>query len=160
VDHGLISEKQRGFFAKSAKLDRGLILKKQRGFFAKCWGIFRLGIIFQRINLWADAGVDRGHGGALTGAWPPAAPVRQSSPAGAQNGEGSTGSSAQASPELGRCCGGRAMVVQNREAAVLGDGTAQAWREGKGSGERCGVTQGWCSPFIGPGECWGGNAGG
>jgi hypothetical protein len=28
-------EKQRGFFAKSAKLDRGLILEKQRGFFAK-----------------------------------------------------------------------------------------------------------------------------
>jgi hypothetical protein len=30
---------------------------------------------------WTDAGVDRGHGGALTGAWPSAAPVRQSSPA-------------------------------------------------------------------------------
>jgi hypothetical protein len=35
MDHGLISEKQRGFLAKSAKLDRGLILEKQRGFFAK-----------------------------------------------------------------------------------------------------------------------------
>jgi hypothetical protein len=36
MDRGLISEKQRGFFAKSAKLDRGLIFEKQRGFFAKC----------------------------------------------------------------------------------------------------------------------------
>jgi hypothetical protein len=84
---------------------------------------------------WTDVDVDRGHGGALTGAWPLAAPVRQSSPAGAQNGEGSTGSSAQASPELRRCCGGRATVVQNREAAALGEDTTQAWREGKGSGK-------------------------
>jgi hypothetical protein len=44
--------------------------------------------------LWTDGGADRGeprHGGALTGAWPLAAPVRQSSPAGAQKGERSTG---------------------------------------------------------------------
>jgi hypothetical protein len=76
-----------------------------------------------------DGGVDRGglgHGGALTGARPPAAPVHQSSPTGAQKGERSTGSSARASPELRRCCGGRAMVVQNREAAALGEDTAQA----------------------------------
>jgi hypothetical protein len=70
---------------------------------------------------WTDAGADRGHGGALTGAWPPAAPVRQSSPTGAQNGEGSEGNSAQVSPELGRRCGGRATVVQNGEAAALGE---------------------------------------
>jgi hypothetical protein len=100
---------------------------------------------------WTDAGADRGNGGALTRAWPPAAPVRQNSPAGAQNGQGITGSSARASPELGRCCGGQATVVQNREAAALGEDTAQAWREGKGSGERCGVTWGCCSPFIGAG---------
>jgi hypothetical protein len=70
---------------------------------------------------WIDAGVDRGHGGALTGAWPLAAPVRQSSPAGAQNREGSEGNSARVSPELGRRCGGRATVVQNGEAATLGE---------------------------------------
>jgi hypothetical protein len=52
---------------------------------------------------WTNVGAYRGHGGALTGAWPLAAPVRQSSPAGAQNGEGSEGNSAQVSPELGRC---------------------------------------------------------
>jgi hypothetical protein len=75
--------------------------------------------------------------------------VRLSSPAGAQNGEGSTGSSARASPELGRCCGNWATVVQNREAAALGEDTTQACREGKRSGERYGATRGWCSPFIG-----------
>jgi hypothetical protein len=69
---------------------------------------------------WTDAGADRGHGDALTGAWPSAAPVRQSSLAGAQNGERSEGNSARVSPELGRHCGGWAMVVQNGEAAALG----------------------------------------
>jgi hypothetical protein len=70
---------------------------------------------------WTDADVDRGHGGTLTGAWPPTAPVHQSWPAGAQNGEGSEGNSARVSPELGRRCGGRATVVQIGEAAVLGE---------------------------------------
>jgi hypothetical protein len=88
---------------------------------------------------WTDAGADRGHGGALTGAWPPAALVHQSSPAGAQNEEGGTGSSA------------RAAVVQNGEAVALGEDTAQAGREGNMSGERCGATRGWCSSFIGAG---------
>jgi hypothetical protein len=103
---------------------------------------------------WTDGGADRGwpgHGGALTGARPPAAMVHQSSPAGAQKGERSMGSSARASPELGRRCGGRAMVVQNPEAVALGEDTAQAWRERKRSGGRCGATRGWCSPFIGAG---------
>jgi hypothetical protein len=70
---------------------------------------------------WTDAGADRGHGGALTGAWPPTAPVRQSSPVGAHNGEGSEGNSARVSREFGRRCGGRATVVQNGEAAALGE---------------------------------------
>jgi hypothetical protein len=101
---------------------------------------------------WTDGGTDRGgsgHSGALTGAWPPTAPVRQSSPAGVQKGERSTGSSARAAPELERRCGGRATVVQNQEAAALSEDTAQAWRERKRSGGRCGATRGWCSPFIG-----------
>jgi hypothetical protein len=70
---------------------------------------------------WTDTGADRGHGGVLTGAWPPAAPVHESSPAGVQNGEGSEGNSARVSPELGQRCGGRATVVQNGEAAALGE---------------------------------------
>jgi hypothetical protein len=117
-------------------------------------GEFRLEIIFQWINSWTDGGADRGglgHGGALTEARPPVARVRQSSPAGAQKGERSTESSARASPELGWRYRGRATVVQNREAAVLREDTAQAWREGKRSGGRCGATRGWCSPFIGAG---------
>jgi hypothetical protein len=93
------------------------------------------------VALWTHGGADGGHGGALTGAWPPAAPVRESSPAGAQKGERSTGSSARASLELGRRCSDRAMAVQNREAAALGERAAQAWREGKRSGERCGETR-------------------
>jgi hypothetical protein len=40
---------------------------------------------------WTDIGVDRGHNGALTGAWPLTAPVRQSSPAGAQTERGARG---------------------------------------------------------------------
>jgi hypothetical protein len=43
------------------------------------------------------------------------------------------------------------MVVQNREAVALGEDTAQARRERKRSGGRCGATRGWCSPFIGAG---------
>jgi hypothetical protein len=46
MNHGLISEKQRGFFAKSTKLDRGLILEKQRGFFAKYRGNFNRDLFF------------------------------------------------------------------------------------------------------------------
>jgi hypothetical protein len=111
---------------------------------------------------WTDGDADKGgpgHGGALTGARPPTAPLRQSSPEGAQKGERSTGSSARASPELGRRCGGRATVVQNREAAALGEDTTQAWRKRKRSGGRCGATRGWCSPFIGAGGHRGGVAG-
>jgi hypothetical protein len=57
----------------------------------------------------------------LIGAWPPAAPVSQSSPAGAHNGEGGEGNSARVSLKLRRCCGGRETVVQNGEAAALGE---------------------------------------
>jgi hypothetical protein len=54
-----------------------------------------------------------GRGGTLTGAWPPTAPVHQTSPAGAQKREESTRSSARASLELRRRRGGRAKTVQN-----------------------------------------------
>jgi hypothetical protein len=100
---------------------------------------------------WTDAGADRGHGSTLTGAWPPVALVRQSSPAVAQNGEGSEGNLARVSPELRRHCGGRATTVPNGEAAALGERKARAWKEGNRSGERCGEARGGCSPFIGAG---------
>jgi hypothetical protein len=50
-------------------------------------------------------------------------------------------------------------VVQNREAAALGERAAQAGREGNRSGERCGKARGGCSPFIGAGGAPGGVAG-
>jgi hypothetical protein len=55
-----------------------------------------------------------GHGGALTGARPPAALVRQSSPAGVQQREERTGSSIRASPGLERRRGGWATAVKAR----------------------------------------------
>jgi hypothetical protein len=159
VDRGLISENPRDLSVKSAKSGPRVDFTKVQEPLCKNAGEFLAGNYFPTDKSvdrpgvlgppWTDTGTDRGHDGELTGAWPPAAPVRLSSPAGVQNGEGSTGSSAQASPELGWRCGSRATVVQNQEAAALGEDTAQACREGKRSGERCGATQGWCSPFIG-----------
>jgi hypothetical protein len=104
---------------------------------------------------WTDAGADNGHGGALTGARPLATLVCQSSPAGAQNGEGGTGSSLRASPGLERRRGGRATMMQSGETAVLGERVAQAGREESVSGERCGELWGGCSPFIGVGRAAG-----
>jgi hypothetical protein len=46
VDCRLNSEKQRGLSAKSTKLDRGLISEKQRGFFAKWRGNFGWELFF------------------------------------------------------------------------------------------------------------------
>jgi hypothetical protein len=85
--------------------------------------VYRVHVLVDRPGVlgppWTDVGTVRGHGGALTGAWPPAPSVRQSSPAGAQNGEGSEGNSARVSPELRRRCGGRVTVVQNLEVALM-----------------------------------------
>jgi hypothetical protein len=95
-------------------------------------GELRSGFIFQRIKPWAGSmppWTDRarsvncgpmaarteggpGRDSVLTGAQPPAAPVRQSSPAGAQQREERTGSSVRASPGLGRRRGGRATTVK------------------------------------------------
>jgi hypothetical protein len=44
--------------------------------------------------------------------------------------------------------------VLNGKAAALGERAAQAGREGKRSGERCGEAREGCSPFIGAGEGW------
>jgi hypothetical protein len=55
-----------------------------------------------------------GCGSALTGAQPPATPVHQSSPVGAQQREEHTGGSTRASLGLGRRRGGRVTAVQNR----------------------------------------------
>jgi hypothetical protein len=103
-------------------------------------GEFRPRFIFQRIKPWTGSmppwtsrarsvhrrsTVARTEGGpgrcdALTGARPPAASVHQSSPVGVQKGERSTGSSAQASPELGRRCSDWATTVARRGHGKLG----------------------------------------
>jgi hypothetical protein len=162
VDRGLISKNPRGLSVKLAKSGPRVDFTKVQGPLCKNVGEFSAGNYFPTDKsvdrpgvlgpLWTDTGADREHGGVLTGAWPPAAPVCLSSLAGAQNGEGGTGSSARASPELGRRCGSRATVVQNREAATLGEDTAQACREGKEAGERCGATRGWSGPAEGYGH--------
>jgi hypothetical protein len=100
---------------------------------------------------WTDVGADNGHGGALTGARPPAAPVRRSSPAGAQNGEGGTESSIRASPELERRRGGRAMTGKARWCRRSVRGRLKLLERKNESGERCGELWGGCSPFIGAG---------
>jgi hypothetical protein len=134
VDRRLNSENPRGLSVKSAKSGPWVDFTKVQGPLCRYAGEFSTGNYFRTDKSvdrpgvlgppWTDTGADRGHSSALTGAWPPAAPVHLISPAGVQKGEGSTGSSTRAKPELGRRCGSRATVVQNREAAALGEDTA------------------------------------
>jgi hypothetical protein len=155
LDRGLISQKSRDLFAKFPNNLNNELFSTVNPVYWVHVSVDRPGVLGPPLT---DAGADRGHNGALIGAWPPAAPVRQSLPAGAQNGEGSEGNSARVSLELGRCCGGRVTVVQNGEVAALGERKARVWREAKRSWERCGELWGWCLPFIGgrgsTGEGW------
>jgi hypothetical protein len=131
----------------------------------KMAGNFSWGFIFQRISrgpgprvvnwarrAWSTA--DRRwrgprvleRGGALTRVWPPAAPVHQRSLAGAQKRERSIGSSARASPELGRRRGDRVMeVAQRGHGNSVGRGSGE--REEKGS-MRCEVLRGSSGWFL------------
>jgi hypothetical protein len=59
---------------------------------------------------WTHGGADRGLGGALTGAWPPASAEHVSSPAGVQQREENAGNPVGGSPRHGQQCGGRATV--------------------------------------------------
>jgi hypothetical protein len=166
MDRGLILENPRGLSVKSAKSGPRVDFTTVQGSLCKNAGEFSARNYFpmdksvDRPSVlgppWTDTSADRGHGGSLTGAWPPAALVRLSSLAGAQNREGGTGSSARASPELGRRCGSRAMVVQNREVAALGEDTAQVCREGKEVGGKVwcysGVVLAFCTGWGSAGE--------
>jgi hypothetical protein len=95
VDHGLISENPRGLSVKLAKSGPWVDFTKVQGPLCKNAGEFSAGNYFptdksvDRVHVsmdrpgvlgppWTDTGVDRGHGGTLTRAWRPAAPVRLS----------------------------------------------------------------------------------
>jgi hypothetical protein len=105
VDRGLILENLRGLSVKLAKSGPRVDFTKVEGPLCKNTGEFSAGNYFptdksmDRVHvsvdrpgvlgpLWTDTGADRGHGGALTGAWPPAAPVCLSSPAGRKTEKG------------------------------------------------------------------------
>jgi hypothetical protein len=152
------------------KLDRGMISKKHRGFFAKFLEI----LIYELFSNGKGRGpgprvvnragrarsiVDRRRraprvperNGALTGVRPPAAPVHQSSPVGAQKGERSTGSSARASPELGRRRGGRATAVQNRRRQRSVEARHERGEKRREAGRGAVKSGGGAHPFIGVG---------
>jgi hypothetical protein len=117
-------------------------------------GEFRSGFIFQRIKPWTGsmllwtgrarsvhlgpmaARTEGGprHGGVLTGARPPAALVRQSSPAGAQQREERTGSSARVSPGLRRRRGGWATAVKAQRHRCSVRGLLRRGERGKEAG--------------------------
>jgi hypothetical protein len=112
----LISENRGAEEQNLQKLDRGLISKKHRGFFAKFLEIL--------INELFPNSKGRGPGAeARRRAHRSMAYGRSGAPkltgGGATERERSTGSSVRASPELGRRCGGRATVVQNRRRRRL-----------------------------------------
>ncbi len=124
ADRGLILENPRGLSAKSAKSGLWVDFSKVQGPLCKNVREFSAGNYFPPDKFvdrsgvlgppWTDAGADIGHGGVLTGARPLAATVRRSSPAGPQNGEGTTGSSSRASPGLERRRGRRATAGKAR----------------------------------------------
>jgi hypothetical protein len=110
----LISKKHTGFFAKWQGISAGIYFSTDKVVDRVHASVDRLGALDPP---WTDGGTDRGgpgRGGALIEARPPAALVHKTSPAGVQQREERTGSSARASPGLRRRRGGRAMVVKVR----------------------------------------------
>jgi hypothetical protein len=148
----LISKKHRGFFANWRGISAGIYFSMDKAVDRVHASVDRLGALSPP---WTDGGADKGgpgRSGLLTGARPPAAPVRQR--------EERTGSSTRASPGLGRHRGGRATAVKAQRRRCLVRGLLRRG-EGKRSGERCGETRWGCSPFIGgrgsTGEGWSGS---
>jgi hypothetical protein len=88
MDRGLISENPSCLSVKSAKSGPRVDFTKVQGPLCKNAEEFSVGNYFPTDKSvdrpgvlgpsWTDTGADRGHDGALTGAWPPASPVRLS----------------------------------------------------------------------------------
>jgi hypothetical protein len=80
---------------------------------------------------WTHGGVDKGHGGALTGAWPPASVEHGSSPAGVQQREGNAGNLVGGSSRHEQWCGGRAMVRKQPQGGRSATGEHGLWERGR-----------------------------
>jgi hypothetical protein len=130
-DRGLISEKLEGLSAKLVRSRPRVDFTRVQGPLCKISEISQNNELFPNRKSsapgprpvdrgrsggapWTHGGTDRGHGGALTGARPPASAEHESSPAGVQQREGNVGNSEGGSPRRERRCGGRASAVQNQ----------------------------------------------
>jgi hypothetical protein len=102
MDRGLISKNPSGLSVKSVKSGPRVDFTKVQGPLCKNAREFLAGNYFPTDKSMDQVHVAVDRPSALNGAWPPAAPVRQGSPAGAQNGEGSEGNLTRVSPEVGR----------------------------------------------------------
>jgi hypothetical protein len=150
-------------------MDCGLISKKPRGLNAKCPKLDFPGIVFLKETHGPSPRVRGPPGLRSTVDWPPSpiGGVHRSSAYGrpsprkltatAREGRGAHQGSVQGLTRGGGAtwrpgdCGAESAVV------ALGESDAQAWREEKSGGERCGEARWWCSPFIGAGGCSGCN---
>jgi hypothetical protein len=82
------------------------------------------------------------HGGALARAWPLATLEHGSLPAGAQQREGNTGNTAQASPGLGRRRGDRVMAGKQQRREILATAVLRLRKRGRVRWGRCGDLRG------------------
>jgi hypothetical protein len=130
-DRGLISEKPEGLSAKPVRSGPRVDFTRVQGPLCKISEISRNNELFPNRKScapgprpvdrgrssgapWTHGGADRGHGGALTGARPPASAEHGSSPAGVQQREGNVGNSEGSSLRRGQWCGGRTTVRNGR----------------------------------------------
>jgi hypothetical protein len=130
-DHRLISEKPEGLSAKPVRSGPRVDFTRVSGPLCKISEISRNNELFPNRKSrapgphpmdrgrsggapWTHGGVERGHGGALTGARPPASAEHGSSPAGVQQREGNVGNLEGGSPRCGQWCGSQAMVRNSR----------------------------------------------
>jgi hypothetical protein len=141
MDRGLISEKPRGLSAKSSRSGPWVDFTRVQGPLCKISEITRITNYFPTVNpVHRGPTVARTEGTAVCSLELSLRPLRcaKAHRRGCKRGSGAWG--ARLGPH--RSSGGTvATAVQNREAVALGERAAQAWREGKRSGERCGETQ-------------------